>query len=260
MNTLNNHLTGHVNNHGYHAQEISLLNSVDCVIFGFDGQEIKVLLVRFPYEPFRGHWSLIGGFVKPEISIDEAARQTVQKMTGLDDVYMEQVYSFGDVQRVPSERVITTCYYALIRVEPTLSKLTRQFEATWTSIKELPPMVYDHAEMLDKALNKLRRKVRYQPIGFELLPEKFTMTELRSLYNSILGKDLEKRNFSKKFFNLGLLRKLDEQNKLTSRRGAFYFRFDEQKYHELISEGYLLEFVAEKKPNKKRPKPDTAKD
>ncbi len=251
MHTINNHLPGEGKVQGYHAQEISLLNSVDCVIFGFDGKDLKVLLVRFPYEPYRGHWSLIGGFVKPDTSIDEAARQTVANMTGLEDVYMEQIYTFGEVGRVPSERVITTCYYALIRVEPTLPRLSKQFEATWISVAKLPNMVYDHADMLDRALRRLRRRVRYQPIGFELLPPKFTMTELRSLYNSILDKDLEKRNFSKKLLIMGLLTKLDEQNKVTSRRGAFYFQFNEGKYRELIADGYLLEFVAAKKPNKK---------
>lgn len=255
MNSINNHLPRPAHAPLYHAEEISLLNSVDCVIFGFDGKELNVLLVRFPYEPYRGHWALIGGFVKPEISLNETALQTVQRMTGLDDVYMEQVGTYGEVDRVPSERVITTCYYALIRVEPTLEKLSKQFDATWFPITELPPMVYDHAAMLEQALNKLRSKVRYRPIGFELLPEKFTMTELRNLYSSILGKELEKRNFNKKVLNMGLLKKLNEQNKITSRRGAFFFRFDEKKYQQLITEGYFLEFVASKKPNKKEVSP-----
>jgi 8-oxo-dGTP diphosphatase len=228
----------------YHAGEKSLLNSVDCVIFGFMGTELHVLLHRFPYEPLRGHWALLGGFVMPEVSVDESARQTVEHLTGLSDVYMEQVHTFGDVFRVPSERVITICYYALIEVEPTLSKLSGEFGATWHPISSIPDLdlVYDHPQMFAKALEQLRRKVRYQPIGFELLPEKFTMTELRDLYESILGASLDKRNFNKKFLKMGLLQKLKEKQKGTSRRGAFFFRFDQIRYNDLAAKGYLFEF------------------
>jgi 8-oxo-dGTP diphosphatase len=227
----------------YHAGEISLLNSVDCVIFGFLGKELHVLLHRFPYEPFKGHWALLGGFVLPTIGLDEAARQTVERLTGLENVYMEQVYTFGNALRVPTERVITTCYYALIEVAPTLSKLSQKYGATWLPISEVPAldMVYDHPQMFQKALEQLRRKVRYQPVGFELLPDKFTMLELRNLYESILGRPLDKRNFSKKILSMNLLQKLKEKQKGTSRRGAHFFRFDEARYQELVASGFLFE-------------------
>ncbi|MFN4146212.1 MAG: NUDIX hydrolase [Runella sp.] len=227
----------------YHASEIALLNSVDCVIFGFYETTLHVLLHRFPYEPFKGYWALLGGFVHPDESIDEAARNTVERLTGLENVYMEQVYTFGDTFRVPSERVITTCYYALIEVEPTLTKLSQTFGATWHPIESIAQLnlVYDHPQMFEKALEQLRRRVRYQPIGFELLPEKFTMLELRQLYESILGRPLDKRNFSKKVLKMNLLQKLKEKQKGTSRRGAYYFRFDEKRYQELLATGFLFE-------------------
>lgn len=227
----------------YHTSEVSLLNSVDCVISGFYGTELHVLLHKFPYDPFKGYWALLGGFVHPEESIDDAARNTVERLTGLENVYMEQVYTFGDVSRVPTERVITTCYYALIEVEPTLAQLSHEFGATWWPISKVAELdlVYDHYQMFEKALEQLRRKVRYQPIGFELLPEKFTMLELRNLYESILGRPLDKRNFSKKILNMNLLVKLKEKQKGTSRRGAHYFCFDEKRYQELVSKGFLFE-------------------
>ena len=227
----------------YHQGEVGLLNSVDCVIFGFYGTELHVLLHRFLYDPFKGYWALLGGFVHPEENIDDAARNTVERLTGLDNVYMEQVYTFGAVYRVPTERVITTCYYALIEVEPTLSKLSHEYGATWHPISQISQLdlVYDHLQMFQKALEQLRRKVRYQPIGFELLPDKFTMLELRNLYESILGRPLDKRNFSKKILNMNLLQKLKEKQKGTSRRGAYYFRFDEKRYQELAAKGFLFE-------------------
>ena len=227
----------------YHDNEVSLINAVDCAIFGFYNTELHILLHKFPYDPFKGHWALLGGFVLPEVSIDDSARQTLQHLTGLKDVYMEQIYTFGNVKRVPTERVITTCYYALIEVEPTLAKLTPEFGATWHSISEVSKLelVYDHYLMFEKALEQLRRKVRYQPIGFELLPEKFTMTELRNLYESILGRDLDRRNFSKKVLSMNLLQKLKEKQKGTSRRGAFFFRFDQKRYQELLAKGFLFE-------------------
>ena len=227
----------------YHAGEIGLLNSVDCVIFGFWGKELHVLLHRFPYEPFKGHWALLGGFVMPTVGLDESARQTLERLTGLENVYMEQVYTFGHAQRVPTERVITTCYYALIEVEPTLPKLSDEYGATWLPISQVPTldMVYDHPQMFQKALDQLRRKVRYQPVGFELLSEKFTMLELRNLYESILGRPLDKRNFSKKILGMNLLQKLKEKQKGTSRRGAHFFQFDEKRYQELAASGFLFE-------------------
>lgn len=227
----------------YHASETNLLNSVDCVIFGFQGKELHVLLHRFPYEPYVGDWALLGGFVLPNASIDEAAQQTVKRLTGLENVYMEQVYTFGAVLRVPTERVITTCYYALIEIEPTLPQLKQEYGATWIPISQIDALnlVYDHPEMFKKALEQLRRKVRYQPVGFELLPEKFTMLELRNLYESILGRALDKRNFSKKILRMNLLQKLKEKQKGTSRRGAHFFRFDEKRYQELAAAGFLFE-------------------
>ncbi|MBC7935250.1 MAG: NUDIX hydrolase [Rhizobacter sp.] len=240
MKRINNHLPS-LEHPNYHAGERALLNSVDCVILGFQGIELHVLLIRFPYEPFKGHWSLIGGFVTPDVDIDEAARITVKKMTGLSDVFMQQVYTFGDINRVPSERVITSCYFALIRIEPTLVTLTSTYEATWFPISQIPPLVYDHARMLDAALFNLRRKIRFQPVGFELLPEKFTMSELRNLYQSILGRELEKRNFTRKVLKMNILQKLREKDKLSSKKGSYLFRLNKKRYQFLLDKGFLFD-------------------
>jgi len=226
----------------YHREEPLLHHTVDCVILGFHRTELHVLLHRFPYKPYQGHWALLGGFVDSSVSLDEAALQTVRRLTGLDNIYMEQVYTFGNVGRVPTERVITTCYYALIPVEPTLDQLSPEYEATWHPISQVQnlALVYDHPAMLDKAIEQLRHRVRFQPIGFELLPEKFTMTELRQLYESILGRPLDKRNFTKKVQAMDLLEKLDEKQKDTSKRGAFYFRFDPERYQQYLRDGFLF--------------------
>lgn len=227
----------------YHRGEIGLLHSVDCVILGFYRNELHVLLHRFPYEPFVRHWALLGGFVQLDTDLEEAALQTVRRLTGLSSIYMDQVHTFGKMGRVPSERVITTCYYALIAVEPTLSQLSTAYEATWHPVSRIDglDLVYDHPQMLAKALQQLRRRIRYQPVGFELLPEKFTMTELRQLYESILDRPLDKRNFNKKVLGMNLLQKLDEKQKETSRRGAHYFRFDPTRYQQYLDQGFLFE-------------------
>jgi 8-oxo-dGTP diphosphatase len=241
MNTLNNHLPNLIAPKPFHLIEKTFLHSVDCVVLGFQGTELHVLLVRFPYEPFRGHWSLIGGFVKPELSIDETARITVETMTGLKNIFMEQVHTFGNIDRVPSERVITTSYYALIRLEPTLLNLTKTFDATWFPVSKVPLQVYDHSFILEKALNVLRRKIRFQPVGFELLSKKFTMTELRNLYQSILGRELEKRNFTRKVMQMGFLKKLAEKDKTTSKKGSFLFCLNKKRYEVLLDNGFLFD-------------------
>ena len=227
----------------FHREEPALHHTVDCVILGFHYSELHVLLHRFPYKPFKDHWALLGGFVETGVSLDEAALQTVQRLTGLDAIYMEQVYTFGSVTRVPTERVITTCYYALIRVEPTLEKLSAKYQATWHPLSQVAnlDLVYDHPTMLRKAMEQLQQRVRYQPIGFELLPEKFTMTELRQLYESILGRELDKRNFIKKVLAMNLLRKLDEKQKDTSKRGAYLYQFDAERYRQYLNKGFLFE-------------------
>ncbi len=237
MQNINNHIIPK-NINGFHRSEMPLLNSVDCVVFGFRKNVLHVLLVKFPYEPYQGHWSLIGGFVLPHVDLDISARITVEKMTGIENVYMEQVHTFGEINRVPSERVITTCYYSLINVEPTLPVLTKAHEATWFSINDLPGLVYDHQAMFDAALRKLREKVGQQPIGLELLPEKFTMYQLLKLYESILAKEMDKRNFYKKLMKMNLLEKLAEKDTENSKRGAFYYKFDLEKYQDLVNEGF----------------------
>ena len=224
MKSINNHIIPS-DVKGFHQKEIPLLNSVDCVIFGFQNSELQVLLVKFPYEPHLGHWSLIGGFILPHIDIDKSALITVQKMTGLENVYLKQVKTFGAINRVPSERVITTCYYALINVEPTIEHLSKAHEATWFSINDLPNLVYDHKKMIEESLEKLQKQIMIEPIGYELLPEKFTMLQLQKLYESILNLKLDKRNFQKKLISLDFFEKLEDKDTQNSKKGSFLYRF-----------------------------------
>lgn len=241
MDSINNHIIPKEINK-FHKNEIPLLNSIDCVILGFFNAELQVLLIKFPYEPHIGHWSLIGGFVQPHTDIDLSVRITIEKMTGLNDVYLEQVQTFGEINRVPSERVVTICYYALINVVNTMPVLTSQHEATWFSINELPHLVYDHEKMIKIALQKLYEKVRRQPIGLELLPKKFTLYQLLKLYESVLIKKIDKRNFLKKMMNLKILNKLNEKDNLHSKRSAFLFEFNKNEYEHLVQKGFEVGF------------------
>jgi 8-oxo-dGTP diphosphatase len=224
MKSINNHIIPS-DVKGFHQKEVPLLNSVDCVIFGFQNSELRVLLVKFPYEPYLGHWSLIGGFILPHIDIDKSALITVQKMTGLENVYLKQVKTFGAINRVPSERVITTCYYALINVEPTIEHLSKAHEATWFSINDLPNLVYDHKKMIEESLEKLQKQIMIEPIGYELLPEKFTMLQVQKLYESILNLKLDKRNFQKKLIGLDFFEKLEDKDTQNSKKGSFLYCF-----------------------------------
>ena len=224
MKSINNHIIPS-EAAGFHQKEIPLLNSVDCVIFGFQNSELQVLLVKFPYEPYQGHWSLIGGFILPHIDIDRSALITVQKMTGLENIYLKQVKTFGAINRVPSERVITTCYFALINVEPTIEHLSKVHEATWFNINDLPNLVYDHKKMIEESLEKLQSQIMIEPIGYELLPEKFTMLQLQKLYESILNVKLDKRNFQKKIINLDFFEKLEDKDTQNSKKGSYLYQF-----------------------------------
>ena len=174
-----------------------LLVAIDCIIFGFDKNQLKLLLTKRALEPEKGNWSLIGGFVAQDESLDDAAKRILQKLTGLMNIYMEEVKAFSEVRRDPVERTISIAYYALIKADRNM-KLSEEYGAQWIPIDKIPTLIFDHYHMVKAAMKKLKTMAKHQPIGFELLPKKFTIPQLRSLYEAIYEKELDKRNFSRK--------------------------------------------------------------
>lgn len=224
----------------YRAHD-SMPIAVDCIIFGFDGKDLKVLLIKRGFEPGLGKWSLMGGFVTMQESIDKGAARILEELTGLTDIYMEQLYCFGEVNRDPGGRVISVAYFALIKIDDYAEELMKKRNAKWVGIKNIPSMIFDHKKMITMAKDRLQQKVATHPIGFELLPEKFTLAQLQSLYEGIYESSFDKRNFLRKILSLDILMKLNEKEKLLSRRGSFYYMFDHKKYVKLEREG--LKFI-----------------
>jgi ADP-ribose pyrophosphatase YjhB (NUDIX family) len=219
-----------------------LLVALDCIIFGFDRNELKLLLIKRDFEPEKGKWSLMGGFLEKKESLDEAAGRILNNLTGLQNIYLEQLYAFGEVDRDPVERTVSVAYYALIDIHTHDKELVKQHSASWFSIDEVPDLIFDHKEMVDAALKRLRYKASHQPVGFELLPEKFTLPELQKLYEGIYDTELDKRNFRRRILAMDVLIKTDEKQKKYSKKGAFLYEFDEEKYSEKVIAGDSLVF------------------
>ena len=223
----------------YQKEERQLL-AVDCIIFGFDKGVLKLLLIKRNFEPEKGKWSLAGGFLRSDESLDDCAQRVLHELTGLKNVYLEQLFSYGDVSRDPGERVVSVAYFALLNSEECNNEISKDNEACWCPMNELPGLIFDHREMVDKALRRLQRKIKIRPIGFELLPEKFTLPQLQVLYEAIYQKDLDKRNFRKKILMMDLLDKLQEKDKSSSKKGAFLYCFNKDKYEELLKKGFYF--------------------
>jgi 8-oxo-dGTP diphosphatase len=216
--------------------------TVDCVVFGLDEEDLKVLLVQRGLEPFKGRWALPGGFVRMEESLEDAARRELAEEAGVRPGLLEQLYTFGEPGRDPRGRVITVAYFALVKLtDHKVQAATDASEAAWFSVWDMPKLAFDHAEVVATALQRLKGKVRYQPIGFELLPPKFTLTQLQRLYETILEKELDKRNFRKKILSMDLLEELDEVEQDVSHRAARLYRFDHKKYKQLEKAGFNFE-------------------
>ena len=212
--------------------------AVDSIIFGFDQGELKLLIHKRQFEPAKGEWSLFGGFVQKDECLDEAASRILYELTGLNNIYMEELQAYGEVNRDPAGRVISVAYYALIPAKEFTEATNSKSGATWVSIKDLPPLIMDHILMVEKGLRRLKRRTTSQPIGFELLPGEFTMPQLQALYEAIYQAELDKRNFRKKILAMDVLIKLDTKDKSSSRKGAFLYRFDQKKYKKLVEGGY----------------------
>ncbi len=215
--------------------------TVDCVVFGLDEGDLKILLIERGLEPFAGSWALPGGFVRVDETLESAARRELAEETGLANVFLEQLYTFGDLKRDPRERVVSVAYYALVKLaDYRVKAATDARAAQWFPAHKPPRLAFDHAHILQVALQRLRGKVRYEPIGFELLPPKFTLSQLQHLYESVLGTELDKRNFRKKILKMDLLVPLEEYTE-GAHRPAQLFRFDQQKYKLLRRSGFNFE-------------------
>lgn len=213
-----------------YAKQTRLLVAVDCIIFGFDGADLKILLVKRGLEPESGKWSLMGGFVGANESMNEAANRVLLKLTGLDKVYLEQLYTFGDPGRDPIERTISVTYFSLLDLTKYKKQLSTEFNAEWFPLKKFPQLIFDHNQMVQMARAKLRYKASLHPILFELLSDKFTIPQLQSLFEEVYKTSFDKRNFSRKILSTGLLLKLNEKDKANSKRGAFYYKLDKKHY------------------------------
>ena len=216
--------------------------TVDCVVFGLDDEDLKVMLIQRGLPPFEGEWALPGGFVRIEETVDEAARRELAEETGLSKVFLEQLYTFSAIDRDPRERVVSVAYYALVNlVDHRVQAATDAREAAWFPVDDVPSLAFDHAEILGVALERLRGKLSYQPIGFELLPKKFALSRLQHLYEVVLERELDKRNFRKKVLATGLLIETNEVQQDVAHRAARLYRFDERTYKQLAKNGLHFE-------------------
>ncbi len=224
----------------FYQQEDKHYVSVDCIILGFKENAIHVLVINRKFEPLKGERSLMGGFVRQQEGLNETVSRVVSEYTGIEGVYMEQVGAYGEVSRDIGERVISVVYYALIDMELFDEKLKKKHNAEWININDVGSLVLDHNRFLEDTLKLLRRRTATRPVGFNLLPEKFTLPQLQFLYEAIYQHPLDKRNFRKKLFEMDILEKLDEKDKSSSKKGAYYYKFNKEKYDRLLEDGYYF--------------------
>ena len=214
----------------YYSSNPTFYIGIDCIIFGFSEGEISLLLLKRNFEPAMGEWSLMGGFVQKDESVDDAAKRVLAELTGLENVYMEQVGTFGAIDRDPGERVISVAYYALININEYDRKLVQKHNAYWVNINELPELIFDHPQMVEKARKLMQQKASVEPIGFNLLPKLFTLSQLQSLYEAIYGEAMDKRNFRKRVAEMDYIEKTDKIDKLGYKRGAALYKFNSRAY------------------------------
>lgn len=217
--------------------------AVDCLVFGYDVAEEQLSVLAFPrkVEPFAGQWSLIGGIVALAEDLKDTAKRVLKTFTGLEDVFLEQLSTYGKAHRDPGGRVVSVLYWSLIRLDDLHKETVNSHGARWFALDELPPLVLDHYDMVTLGARKLRENAISRPLGFELLPGKFTLPQLLKLYEAMYGTTLDDRNFRKKILSTGLLTQLSEKDKSGSRKGAFLYEFNPEKYQELKQKGYRLE-------------------
>jgi len=213
------------------------LVAVDCIIMSFHNNDLYILIARRPFEPMKGGWSLMGGFVNTGESVNEAAGRVLDEFTGIEDIFMEQLGAYGEVERDLGERVVSIAYYALVDMEKFDITRAVKYDTRWVKISLLPELIFDHNKMVKDTINTLQRRAAVKPIGFNLLGDRFTLPVLQSLYEAIYQEPIDKRNFRKKILSMDILEKLDEKDKSSSKRGAFYYQFNKDKYDQLIQQG-----------------------
>lgn len=224
-----------------YSKQKRFLFAVDCIIFGYDGQELKLLVIKRGLEPLKGCWSLVGGFIGENESSENAAVRVLKDLTGLDGLYMEQLHGFSEPDRDTVERTISIAYFALIDIQKYNQQINEDYHPAWFSINHLPELIFDHTKIVELAKEKLRYKAALHPLLFELLPEKFTMPQLQSLYEAVYNAEFDKGNFNRKLLSTKLLLKLKDKDKLNSKKGAFYYMVDTNKYNEGFNK--FLNFV-----------------
>ena len=215
----------------FYGEHSKVWLSVDCIIFGFDEGKLKILIGKRKMDPGRGEWSLYGGFVAADESVDDAASRTLFELTGLRNVFMRQIGAFGNVDRDPGERVVSIAYYALINVNDYDDVLRKSHGAEWMDINEIPQLFSDHNEMVRKARKLMQQKLAHEPVGFRLLPKLFTLTQLQKLYEAVNGEELDKRNFRKRVKDMDFIEKTELIDKKSSKRGAYLYRFNKRTYN-----------------------------
>ena len=225
----------------YYTEHTKIYVAVDCIIFGWDDSQLKLLILKRNFEPAKGKNSLIGGFIRENESLDEAARRILYELTGLTDIYLEQLNAYGEVDRDPGERTISVAYFALLKIQNLDAELIKSHGAHWVPISKLPKLIFDHTLMVQKAIRRLRRRAKSEPTGFELLPRKFTLPQLQGLYEAIYQTNFDNRNFRKKVLSMNILKKLNEKDKTTSKKGAYYYKFDRKKYYRLLQNGFQFD-------------------
>ncbi|TRX51302.1 NUDIX hydrolase [Fulvivirga sp. M361] len=225
-----------------YKEQTSILIAVDCIVFGFDQNELKLLIFKREVEPLAGKWSLIGSFIKPDESINEAAQRVLSELTDLQNTYMEQLYCFGDINRDAGGRVISVAYWNLMKIDPLNDRIqVRNHTAKWVTLDKVPELVLDHKEMVSRAIQTLKERAQHQPVVFELVPEEFTLPQLLKAYEAVFQKRIDDRNFRKKILGSGLLKATDKKDKTTSRKGSFMYKLDRNTCKKLLKEGYNFE-------------------
>ena len=213
-----------------YQKQTRILAAVDCIIFGFDGQSLKILLIHRGFEPERGKWSLMGGFIQPDEAPDNAAIRILKTLTGLKGVYLEQLHTFGDPVRDPLERTLSIAYFTLIDIHQYEKQISDEYHPEWFPLNKIPDLIFDHTKMVKMAKEKLRYKAALHPLLFELLPKKFTLPQLQSLYESVYETEFDKRNFSRKVLSTKLLNKQADKDKDSSKKGAYYYKLNTKNY------------------------------
>ena len=216
----------------YYSQHNKAFVSVDIIVFGFEDSKMKLLIGKRQMDPGRGEWSLYGGFVGATESVDEAAKRVLFELTGLRNLYMKQVHTFGAVERDPGERVISVAYCALINVKDYDRHLLEEHGVQWVELSKMPRLYSDHTDMVKRAITLLRRRINTEPLSFNLLPDLFTLTQLQHVYEAVLGEEIDKRNFRKRIKSIDFIEKTELIDKLTSKRGAALYRFNKRMYEE----------------------------